>query len=430
MRALCSFLQVALPALLLTALILPARASAQSPDDKISVEEIAEINAVRKVRRGKSPIRSRISRYLSAAAESFEQGEPEKGRDLLDRLKLDRLNTFERANVYKLKAYMEYGAVNYPGAAANFENVLGEEILRVKDDTEIRFSVAQLHAAQQQWPEAITALERWFRYVQDPDPIAYYLLAIAYYQLEDFDNAIINGETAVDLSADPKEGWLQLLAALYVRNQDYAKAGPIFEELVMRFPKKEYWVQLSLIYGARDDYRQSLAVQQIAYQQGLLTEDKELLRLARSYLFKNLPYPAARVLSKGLEEGAVEADPQAYELLANAWIAAREYDKSIDPLSKAAELAEDGRLFVRLAQVYMQREDWGEAANLIEKALAKGGFDDKKNAQAQLLLGISYYNAQSVVNARSAFRQARVHEATREQADAWIAHLARESQAG
>ena len=36
----------------------------------------------------------------------------------------------------------------------------------------------------------------------------------------------------------------------------------MLEELVLRFPKKIYWVQLSLIYGALEKYPASLAVQQ------------------------------------------------------------------------------------------------------------------------------------------------------------------------
>ena len=55
----------------------------------------------------------------------------------------------------------------------------------------------------------------------------------------------------MDSTPEPKEAWLQLLAALYVRKSDYASATPVLEELVLRFPKKAYWVQLSLIYGSQ-----------------------------------------------------------------------------------------------------------------------------------------------------------------------------------
>jgi len=190
---------------------------------------------------------------------------------------------------------------------------------------------------------------------------------------------------------------------------------------VLRFAKKQYWVQLSLIYGARENYRRSLSVQQVAYAQGFLTEDKELRRLARSYLYHDLPYPAALVLEKAIESGAVAPDSEAFELLANSWIAAREYERSLEPLRDAAKLSEDGNLYVRLGQVHMQREDWKEASALLEKAVEKGGLKDAGNAD--LLLGIAYYNGAHVARARSSFLRARKHESTRNAAIRWITHL-------
>jgi tetratricopeptide (TPR) repeat protein len=197
---------------------------------------------------------------------------------------------------------------------------------------------------------------------------------------------------------------------------------------VVRFPKKRYWVQLSLIFGARDNYRHSLAVQQIAYEQGFLTEDKELRRLSRSYLYHDLPYPAARVLEKGLEAGAIEGDAKAYELLANSWIAAREFEKSLPPLQTAAELSDDGDLYVRLGQVYLQREQWGQAAKPLQLAVEKGGLRDLGNAQ--LLLGIAYYNGERVSQALSSFVRARQHDSTRSAADNWISHIEKEGEPG
>ncbi len=69
----------------------------------------------------------------------------------------------------------------------------------------------------------------------------------------------------------------------------------------------------------------------------------------------------------------------------------------------------------------MQREAWSEAAELLQKAVAKGGLEDPGNAE--LLLGISYYNDARIALARSSFVRARRHASTREEADRWITHL-------
>ncbi len=116
------------------------------------------------------------------------------------------------------------------------------------------------------------------------------------------------------------------------------------------------------------------------------------------------------------------------ELLGNSWIAAREYEKSIEPLQQAAELAEDGRLYLRLGQVRVQREDWKEATGLIQKAIEKGGLEDP--GKAHLLLGISYYSDDRPESARTAFRRARKHDSTRTDAKAWLEHIEVQSQNG
>lgn len=401
----------------------PAREDTTTADEApVDLEALA---AERKKKRDRSRVENRVSRYLGAAAKASEDGKPEEGLALLDKLRLPRLNPQERAYVYRLRGYLNYAAGNYDATIESFQAVLDEEIMAPDVDNRIRFNIAQLYATLQQWENVLTAFEQWFRYTEEPVPLAYYLLGISNFQLGDVPAAIENTEKAIDLAPEPQEGWLQLLAALYVQQEDYPNATPVLEELVRRFPKKAYWGQLSLIYGARDDYRHSLAVQQVAYLQGLLTEDKELRRLARSYLYHDLPYPAATVLERHIESGDIAQEASAFELLANSWIAAREYDRSLPALQKAAELSDDGKLLVRLGQVHLQREEWSEAAERLRQAIERGGLD--KLGSAHLLLGIAYYNADRVASAQSAFFRARKHEAARAEAERWLGHIENET---
>jgi tetratricopeptide (TPR) repeat protein len=395
-------------AALLLALSAAARADTEEPID------LAKLERQRAARASLYPVRSRISRYLEAATKKVDEDEPQAGRALLEKLDAKRLNPYERALVYRLQAFLAYAASDYASALESFEKVLAEEVLPLRDDNRVRFSIAQLHASLQQWSETIAALDRWFRYVGEPEPFAYYLRAVAHYQLAEHEAALADAEQAVELASEPAESWLQLLVALYIPEEEYQKAYATLKELVARFPKKQYWVQLALVYGALENHPYSLAVQELAYLQGMLDQDQELRRLARSALYHEMPYPAAQFLEKGLAEGKVAPDAEAFELLANAWIAAREYDRSLQPLEKAAELSKKGTLYVRLAQVYMQREDWKSATPALQRARG----------------GICYYNDQHVEQARASFARARQHDATRDAAQRWIRYLDGEAGAG
>jgi tetratricopeptide (TPR) repeat protein len=404
--------------------LFPIRAIAA---DEVPSETI-DLEALRQDRSQKAmhyPVAQRISRYLAAAAKEVDEGDPQEATRLLKKLRPKRLNPYERALVYRMLAFIAYGANQLEEAVGYFVQFLDEEMLPIRDEARVRFNIAQLNASMQKWQETIDWLNRWLLYVENPDPLGFYLMGIAHFQLQEFDEAIALTKKAVELRPNPQESWIRLLAALYAQREEYKNAAPVLEELVLRFPKKAYWVQLSLIYGAHEDYRRSLSVQQVAYTQGLLTDDKELRRLARSYLYHELPYPAAEVLEKGLEDGAITPDSEAFELLANSWIAAREYERSLEPLRSAAKLSEDGNLYVRLGQVHMQSEAWSEASALLEKAIEKGGLKNPGNAD--LLLGIAYYNGAQVARARSSFLRARRHDATRSAAERWITHLDTES---
>lgn len=398
------------------------------PPEDLEPIDLEKLAKARQLRAAQYPVNSRINRYLAAAIEAQDESTPAEGLALLERLNPKRLNPMERASLYRVEALLHYADGDLDSTIAGFRKMIDENIMPLSVDTSIRFNIAQLLAGLYRWDDAIAAIFEWFRYVREPEPIAYYLLGIANFQLGNSELAIANTEKALDLAPEPKEGWLQLLAALYIQKEDYANAAPILEELVTQFPKKAYWAQLSLIYGAREDYRASLAVQQVAYAQGLLSEDKELRRLARSYLYAELPYPAAKVLEKGIVEGVVQRESKSLELLANSWIAAREFEKSLPPLLEAAKVAVDGNLFVRVGQVYLQREQWGLAAKQFEGAIDKG--DLKQPGNANLLLGIAYYNDEQFLRAKSSFIEAANHEKTRPQAERWITHLEKEASSG
>lgn len=404
--------------------LLAGAAPAQEETRKIDLEAL---EAERREKIESFSIGPETAERLNHGLELLEEERYDEAREKVRRIALRRANPRERALVHRVLASVAVAEEDYDTAIAEFEKVIAQEALLPSDESGIRFNIVQLHAVEQEWEAVLSALDDWFRFEADPNPLAYYLKAMAYYQLDRLDEALAPALEAVELGERPREPWLQLLAALHLAKQDYRSATPVLEQLVTRFPKKTYWVQLSLIYGQLENYHESLAVQQLAHAQGLLTEDRELRRLARTYLFQGLPYQAARVLEQGLESRAIEADAPVLELLGNSWIAARHFDRSLGPLQQAATLADDGDLFVRIGQLHIRREAWDEAQTQLRRGLEKGGLEDA--GQAQLLMGIALHGGGEPERARDWFERATEHETTRGQAVAWIDMLDREQAA-
>jgi tetratricopeptide (TPR) repeat protein len=217
----------------------------------------------------------------------------------------------------------------------------------------------------------------------------------------------------------PQEGWIGMLLALYLQKDNYKDAIPLLQRLISIVPeKKTYWMQLSAVYGQQEDYPNALAIMQLAYGSGLVTEDQEIRRLADLLLFNDVPYRGAQVLEAGIEKKAVTVDDKLYEKLANCWIAAGELDKSIPPLQRAAELSASGDMFVRLGEVNVQREDWAGAQTAIDRGLSKGQLKDTANAQ--LLMGIVLFNQKKLGEARPFFERASQSEKHRQMARGYL----------
>jgi tetratricopeptide (TPR) repeat protein len=194
-------------------------------------------------------------------------------------------------------------------------------------------------------------------------------------------------------------------------------------------PKKAYWTQLSSLYAHLEQEAKSLAVMQLAYAQDFLNKNSDLRALAQLYLYHSLPYRAGLVLEKAREDGFIETDALYWEMLANSWMLAREIDRAIEPLQTGAELSDKGNLYARLGQLYLEREQWPEAAQALSSAIKKGGLSDE--GTTHLLLAIAYYQQKQYSNATRHLQAARLSETetVRNSAGQWLLLVDREAQA-
>jgi tetratricopeptide (TPR) repeat protein len=358
-------------------------------------------------------------KILTEAIEALNKENYAGAKAAVGKLKLDTLSPYERSRTEQILATIESSRDNYPGAQKHLQAAIDAGGLNEKEVSDTRYQIAQMFLAQEKWKEGAAALEQWFQTAQNPNGAAYYLLAVAYYQQNDFKRAIVPAQKAVDLTDKPQESWVQLVLALYLQQDQYAQAVPLLKRLINMAPdKKTYWQQLSSVYGQMEDYPKSLAVAQLAYNGGILTDDSDVRRLADLQLFNDAPYRCGTMLEEAIQKKLVKVDFKLYEKQANCWVAARDFAKATGPLQRAAEMSPNGDLFVRLGEVQIQRSEWASAATALQSGLRKGGLKDTGNAQ--LLLGIAQFNQKNYGAAQDSFNRARNFEKHRKMADGYL----------
>jgi tetratricopeptide (TPR) repeat protein len=273
----------------------------------------------------------------------------------------------------------------------------------------------------------IDRLNSWLAEAESPGPEPYRLLALAYYQLQRCGDALQPIQTAISLveSKDQKvdESWYGLLRVLYYELKDYDKVIEVLKVLIEEYPSKDYWLMLAAMYGEAGMERHQLGAYEAAYLQGFLQSGDEISLFAQLLLQANVPYRAALVLERAIEDSTIAADARNYRVLSQAWTLAKEDAKAIEALKAAAGLSGDGEPDARLAQAYLNTDAWEKAAESARTALRKG---IEKEHEVQLLLGMALFQLDRFEEAKNAFGAAMTGEASRQLAANWISYIEKE----
>jgi tetratricopeptide (TPR) repeat protein len=356
-------------------------------------------------RKSAPTISERTGEQLNKAIEFLNQDNYAGARQVLSEIRMDRLSPYEASRVHQIWSGIEYAEGNYDQARQHLQSAINAGGFNEREVSQAKYQIAQIFMAEENWRQGAAALEEWFRTAPEPNAAAYYLLAAAYYQMEDMNKALEPARKAVEMAAKPQPSWIELLLALYLTREEYDKAVPLLERLIAMEPdKKTHWIRLSSLYQQQEKYPQALAAMQIAYNAGFLESESEYVRLSEMLRFNEIPFRAARVLEQAMEQGKVAKNSENYRRLADCWIQARDFNAAIPPLRRAAEMSNNGDLFMRLGQVYIQREAWSEAEQALRQGLDKGNLDDE--GQTTLLMGIAVFNQDRLSQARDWFVRA------------------------
>ena len=376
-------------------------------------------------------LRNKVYERLAEAQEFAEAKQLDEAaavlEDMLQRSRSGKneLNSYELANVYNLYAFIHYSRGDYGRALQAYENVIRQPEIPLAMEINTRYTVAQLYFVQEQWREGINALQKWFEMSDNPTANAYVLLAQGYYQLKNYDRSLRNVEIAIDLYEEkgkiPKEQWFNLARFLYMEENELDAAMAVLEDLLLYYPKKQYWVQLGYLYSEKRNEVRQLAAMETAFDQDMLDKDGEYRNLASLFLSQGVPYKAGKVLREGFEEDIVEDTSKNWELLAGSWRQAQEVDWAIPAMEKAAAKADSGDLYARLGSIYLDGDQFDKAIEAINKGLRRGGV--KRPDNARLVLGMAYFNVNEYEKARQAFRAAGRDERSKQYARQWIKYM-------
>ena len=319
------------------------------------------------------------------------------------------LNGNEYGQIYNMQAYVYFSQEDYLGAIGSYEKVVAQGD-KVPEGLEVGtiYSLAQLYFVTEQYQKSLDSMRLWLSKAENPGPDPHIFKGQVYYQMKDYRAPIPQIEKGISIAQGRgtavKENWWQLLRYLYYEREDNPKVIEILELLVEDFPKREYWVQLAGMYGQEGFDKKQVYAMEAAHAGGFLTKQNDLLSYSGLLMQEDAPYRSATFLSQAMDDEIVELSSKNLQMLGQGWQLAQEFDKAIPVFQQAAKKSDDGEIYARLAQLYLEKDQYGNCVKAADDALRKGGL--KKTQTTHIVRGMCLFNNDRLTTARAAFVKA------------------------
>jgi len=389
-----------------------------------AAEDSDSQSSSKRVRRTQT-MRPVIYKKLDAVRALADEKKYAEALDDLKSVENIRRNSYEQAMTFNMYAYVYFNKEDYKGAIKAYEQVVAIDNIPESLEQTTLYSLAKLHLIQEDYKKSLETLNKWFAVVEKPGAEAYILRAQMQFQLENYGKALPDVKKAIAMVKEqgnqPKENWLMLERAVYYQNKDFKSLARCLQDLATLYPKAQYWTQLAAVYSELNKPLLELSTLETAYDQGYLKREGDLMNFAYALMGQDIPYKAAAVIEKGMKDEIIKPSAKNLSTLGDAWMLAKEYDKAIVEMTKAAGESQKGSDFFKLAQIHTERQEWKLALQNVNSALEDKDFD--KAASAYVLKGNILFNMNDLSRAKQSFVKAEDYPEVEKTAGQWLAFV-------
>jgi len=389
-------------------------ASAKVPADKL--ELVKEL----KKKRGGKALGPRTGRKVQKAFDLYSEDNVEGALEIL--LELEPSNKFDKALVDRYIGNMYAGMQGKANDALKYLYTAKEaDELPFDDHASVIKLIADLSLQEKKYEEALQNYKDYIAFSYDEDANTYLRMANSHYELKQYDEVLAPAKRAIELFEKPNQNPYVLIFASYYERKMYVEATKAVEVIVKAFPEDpKWWRQLGMFYMLIEDYERGLSTMEVAYRQGYLETESQVKQLAQLYATNAIPYKAAMVQERFINSGLIEKSKQSLSIMASTFQNAKEFAKAAKYYGEAGKLANDGDLFRKQANVFMQLEQFKNAAAAYQKAIDAGV---KRKGAVYMGLAEANFYLEKWRDAYKAILEAQKDKQTKRSATSWASYI-------
>lgn len=371
----------------------------------------------------------RVFKAVAEIQAAIDAGEYSQANEHIDSLLQQRMTSYETAHTLNLQGYAWYEQDRLDKARLSYEAALAQPRLPDSMLANLLLTLGQVCLVLEDFDAAEANLRRLLGLRDQSTANNKVLLANALMGQQRYEEALAPLLQAIEASANtenaPRESWLSMLASAYYELQDFEQMRAVMERLATHYPREQYLMNLAALHGQLGDSGRQLALIEALADDDRLQQPVHIVMLANLFMSENLPYKAARLMQSAVDTERVAASTPNLELLSQAWLSSGDTERAVPPLQRAAELSDDGELYLRLASLHMDAYKWEAADQAAKAALAKGGL--RREGHAWLLRGMARVRLEQFTAAREFLQRAQRHDDTQRYATQWLDWMEGES---
>lgn len=328
---------------------------------------------------------------------------------------------YEREVSLRIQVNAAYGARDWQSAAAATEQLIEQGGLGGAEKNNLRRTLGQLYEQTRQYDKAIANTQEAMK--SGATAKDYELLYRVYAVRGDCANSLQMLDKS--LGGKPQdEKQLKWRNSCAYKAKD-PKRVTVVEELVRRFPKKDYFTDLTGLY--RDQKVDDLAMLNVyrwGFDKDLLERDVDYVAYADQALNAGGENEALRALERGVAKKVISTADQnnrTVRLLNSTKTMAADEKAKIEQLDKEARAGRNGEADASVAIAYYGMGDYAKAVEAAQRALQPDRAARLKRPDAvNMLLGVALEKTKKAAEADKAFNAAKADPRMAKAATLWL----------
>jgi len=325
------------------------------------------------------------------ASLSISQDDQSEAITLLDRaLALPGLSEFETSSLLHMRGSAYYSLDDFEGAIRSFEAAISANGLLPDEGDKLNLVIGQLMIGQGQYKRGAMRLEAAVDKTGNRDPKIWGMLAQGWAQSGNHEKALQWAKKWTSAAAKMERKHFDFLNYLYHSLGRSDEQLKIVGQMIDHWPEdEELWRAYVSLLSNTGQELEAFNANKVMYKKGLLTGETDILRLVQYYSYFGIPFEAAQILEREMENGRVTDRAEHRVMLADYYRHAREYGRAIPALEAAAKsgISENTEVYPSLLEAYVSQGRCDDARDIIGKA-GEARYDTGK---AWMLVGTCIY---------------------------------------